>query len=121
MRALTGVGLPVFLILTVLLAGGASVAMGQALARAWRPRALVVVYALLLGAADRFLSFALFGAPLLSPVGYVVDTAVLLALALAAFQATRAWRLAMQYPWLYERVGLFGWRERAGKDGASAR
>jgi hypothetical protein len=112
MRDLTGASWQVFLVLTVGLAGGAGLAMGQSLARAWRPRALVVVYALLLGAADRFLVFALFQGPLLSFVGYLIDTAIVLALALAAYQATRAYRMVTQYPWLYERTGVFGWRER---------
>lgn len=118
MRDLTGASLPVFLVLTVLLAGGAGMAMGQALARAWRPRALVVFYALLLGGADRFLVFALFDGPLLSVTGYLVDTAVVMALALAAYQATRAHRMVTQYPWLYERAGTFGWRERRGTSGS---
>jgi hypothetical protein len=112
MRDLTGTSGLVFLVLTVVLAGGAAMAMGQALARAWRPRGLVIVYALLLGGAERFLAYALFQAPLLSVVGYLVDTATLLLLALAAFQATRAYRMVTQYPWLYERSGVFGWRER---------
>jgi hypothetical protein len=32
-------------------------------------------------------------------------------IASAAWRATRARRMTLQYPWLYERVGLFGWRE----------
>jgi hypothetical protein len=119
MRALTGASLPVFLLFTVLLAGGAGIAMGQAMARAWRPRALVVVYALLLGGGDRFLVLALFGGPLLSISGYLVDTTAVMALALAAYQATRAYRMVTQYPWIYERTGIFGWRERRHGSGAA--
>ena len=112
MQTLFGSSVPAFLFVTLLLAGGASIAMGQALARAWRPRALVVVYALLLGGADRFLVFALADGRLLSMPGYLLDTAVVMALAHVAYQATRAHRMVTQYPWLYERVGTFSWRER---------
>ena len=29
-----------------------------------------------------------------------------------AFRLTLARRVPLQYPWLYERRGLFGWREK---------
>ena len=60
----------------------------------------------------------LFGGALLSPVGYLIDAATLAAIGLFAFRFTRAYRMVSQYPWLYERSGLFGWRE---KDGAAPR
>jgi branched-chain amino acid transport system ATP-binding protein len=69
-------------------------------------------YALLLAAADRFLLYALFDGDLLSPSGFVVAFLVLAALCLLAWRVTRARRMVAQYPWLYERAGLFGWRER---------
>jgi hypothetical protein len=85
---------------------------GQALANAWQPQWQVVVYCLLLGLLDRFLGFALFGGPLLSVAGYLIDTAVLLAIGLFAYRFMRAYRMVSQYPWLYERAGLFSWREK---------
>jgi hypothetical protein len=108
-----------FLILTMGLFGPAAWMTGQALARNWRPVAQLPLYVLLLAAADRFLLYALFGASLLSPSGYVVAVIVLLAAAGASFRITRAARMVAQYPWLYERAGLFGWRARPPSDAAA--
>ena len=106
-----GSTLPVFLGLTVLLIGGAAWLSGQALARNWRPWWQMVLYGMLLGLADRFLSWGLFGGVLLSPGGYVVDSAVIVAIGLVAYRLTLAGRMAAQYPWLYRRTGPFTWRE----------
>jgi urea transporter len=97
----------------VLLFGFAAVMTGQALARTWRPAWQLVPYALLLALGARFISYALFDGELLSPGGYVLGAAVLLALAFAAFRATLARKMVAQYPWLYDRAGLFGWRDKA--------
>jgi hypothetical protein len=105
---------PVFIGVTVLFMGGCAFMTGQALATTWRRLWQVFPYALGLGLADRFLGFALFGGQLLSPGGYVTDAAVLVAIALAAYRLTQARRMASQYPWLVERTGLFGWRQRGG-------
>lgn len=104
--------LPVFIGVTMLFMGGCAFMTGLSVANTWRPLGQVLAYCLLLGAADRFLVFALFDGPLLNLGGYFLDTAVLTLIAAAAWQATRARRMTLQYPWLYERVGLFGWRER---------
>jgi hypothetical protein len=101
-----------FLVVTVVLFGGAAAVAGQALARNWRPVWQIGLYGLLLAAADRFLLFALFGAPLLSPGGYFAAAAILLVAAGTSFRVTRARRMVAQYPWLYERAGPFGWRGR---------
>ncbi len=103
-----------FVVITLVLMAGCAFMTGQAVAETWRPRWQTAFYVLLLGLADRFLSFAMFDGELLNPVGYVVDTAILMAVGVAADRATRARKMANQYPWLYERVGLFGWRERGG-------
>ncbi len=92
----------------------AAASMGRALARNWRPAWQVVLYALALAAGDRFLLYALFGGALLSPGGYAVAALVLAACAGAAYRVTQAGRMVAQYPWLYERAGWFGWRERRG-------
>ena len=107
-----GTSLSVFVLMTVILMGGAGFMTGQALAAAWRPVWQLFLYSLLLGGADRFLSFALFQAELLSLSGYLLDTAVIAAIAGIAFRLTRARRMVSQYPWLYERSGPFSWRER---------
>ena len=104
----------VFIGLTVVLCGAASWMMGQALALTWRPPAQLVPYAALLAAADRFGSFALFAGELLSASGFLLAWAVLGAIAFAAFRATQAAKMAQQYPWLFERAGPFGWRQKRG-------
>ena len=114
MHALTGdSSLGVSFGLTVVLFGAAAWMLGQALAMTWRPARQLVPYVLLLAAADRFGSFALFEGELLAPLGYVLAVVVLGAIALAAFLATRAGKMVQQYPWLFERRGPFAWRQRA--------
>ena len=102
--------LPVFIGLTVVGMGFAAFMVGQAVAQTWRPAWQAVVYCLLLGLADRFFGFALFGAPLASLTGYLIDATVLVAIGQIAFRLCRARRMVAQYPWLYRREGLFGWR-----------
>ncbi len=111
-QALLGGPPLVFLLLTVIFMGGCAAMAGQALARTWRPFWQVVPYALLLGGADRFLSFAMFHGELLSVAGYLRDSAVLLIFAASLYRATRASQMATQYPWLYKRSGPFHWRAR---------
>ena len=112
MDSLLGNTIPTFIGVTIVLAGGAGMLMGSALARTWRPFAQGVFYSALLGLAARFISFALFGGDLLSLSGYIIDTAVIALMAFVAYRATLARRMVAQYPWLYERAGLFGWRAR---------
>lgn len=102
----------VFFLFTMVLMGGTGFMTGQALAATWRPVSQAFGYCLLLGAANRFLVFALFGGPLLSVQGYILDTAVITAICLLGYRLTRVARMVRQYPWLYERSGLFGWRPR---------
>ena len=58
-------------------------------------------YAALLGFLDRFIHWSLFDGDLLSPAGYLLDTAVLIAIALVAYRITQATKMVRQYPWLY--------------------
>ena len=111
METVTGVSTTAFIGLTVVLMGGTGYLTGQAFAATWRPLWKVLPACLLLGAADRFLAFALFGGPLLSPLGYVVDSAVIVAAGVAAWRLTRVERMVTQYPWIFERAGLWRYRE----------
>lgn len=106
--------IPVFIGVTLVFMGGCAFMTGNALASTWRPPWQVLPYGLGLGLADRFLGFALFQGQLLSLTGYLLDSAILLAIALAAYRMTQARRMVMQYPWLYDRAGLFGWRSKEG-------
>jgi branched-chain amino acid transport system ATP-binding protein len=49
---------------------------------------------------------------LLSLTAYLVDTVVLIAIALISFRGTMAQKLVQQYPWRYERSGMLGWKEK---------
>ena len=102
----------VTLFLTIIFMGGCALMTGRGLANTWRPAWQVAPYALLLGLADRFLIYALFGGELLSADGLIAHTLILLLIALAAHQATKASRMVSQDPWMYERVLFFGWRRR---------
>ena len=105
-----GSSVPVFIALTLVLVGGAALLTGQALANTWQPAWKAVPYAVLLAAASRFLSYALFDGALLSVSGFVIDFIVLLAICLTAYRATKAGKMVSQYPWLYVRAGPFSWR-----------
>jgi len=112
MIAVLGTTLPVFIGVTLVLVGGAAFMTGQALSANWRPARQAVAYSLLLGLVDRFVIFSLFDGELLSLSGYVIGTAMIMTVALLSYRATRARTMVAQYPWLYERTGPFGWRER---------
>jgi hypothetical protein len=104
--------LGVFLLVTVVLGGGAAALAGRAVALTWRPWWQVVVYMLMLGAAVRFFHFALFEGTLLSIHYYAVDTVVCMAFGFAGFQAARARRMVAQYPWINEADGPLRWRRK---------
>lgn len=112
-RAVAGTSIWVFSAVTLVIMGFAAFSTGQAMAANWKPLRLVVFYTLLLGIADRFLTWALFQGALFSLSGYVLDTAVIAAIALVSYQATRASKMVSQYPWLYQRAGLFSWKEKS--------
>jgi hypothetical protein len=112
MEALLGTTLPVFIGVTFGLSGFAAYMTGQALATTWRPVSQVILYSLLLGLADRFLTWALFQGELLSLSGYLIDTFVIFVITWLSFRLTLVRRMTAQYPWVYERAGLFTWRER---------
>ena len=65
---------PELLFVTGILGGGAAWLSGHAIAGTWRPMWHVVGYMALLGAAIRFIHFAMFDAELVSPLSYLADT-----------------------------------------------
>jgi hypothetical protein len=111
MESITGTSFTVFIGLTVCLGGFCAYMTGNALASTWRPLWQLFPYMIVLGLADRFLSYALFQGHLLSLQAYVLDTIVIVFIALLAFLSTRASKMVSQYPWQYERTGLFAWKE----------
>ena len=105
-------GLWVFLLITLVLGGGAASVAGRAIAQTWRPLWHIPLYMLLLACTVRFLHFALFEEVLVSFKNLLVDFAVLLVLGLLGYRAMRAEQMATRYDWLYDRAGRFGWRRR---------
>jgi Domain of unknown function (DUF6867) len=97
---------------TGVIGGGAALMAGRAISMTWRPYWYVIAYMLLLGAAVRFLHFALFQGDILSLASYLIDTAYLVAVSSLSYRITRTNQMSRQYPWLYERTGPFSWRER---------
>jgi len=111
-EALLGSSITAFIWITVIILGFAAYMTGQAIANTWRPYWQLLVYCALIGGAARFFNYALGGGHLLSLSGYLVDVMVLTAIGSFAYQLNRARKMVSQYPWLYERTGLFGWRAR---------
>lgn len=115
------------LALTFILFGGAAALMGNAIADTWRPWWQNLAYGALLAVVDEFLGFALFDGPFfidslvssdggpLGPalLGYLFNVIVISAISLFVYRVTLARKMVSQYPWLYERTGLFSWREKS--------
>jgi hypothetical protein len=104
--------LGVFVLITIVLGGGAAALAGRAIAVTWRPWWQVAVYMLILGAAVRFLHFALFGGTLLSLHYYVIDSAICMALGFLGFRAARVAQMVAQYRWINEPNGWLRWRRK---------
>jgi hypothetical protein len=103
-----------FLILTVVLGGGAALMSGRALALGWRPWLQAVLYMVPLALAVRFFHWSLAGGTLVSIHYFTVDLLVLAALTLLSWRVTRASQMVTQYPWLYRRAGPLGWTDKSG-------
>ncbi|MCB1756444.1 MAG: hypothetical protein KDJ38_13035 [Gammaproteobacteria bacterium] len=109
-------GFASFLILTVVLGGAAAYMSGRAVARQWKSVGLLVFYCALLALAVKFLHFALFDGPLLSLKLLLIDFSVVLLIGLLGYRITRVNQMVTQYRWLYQRSGLFWWRNKPGTE-----
>jgi hypothetical protein len=103
---------PDFLLITLLLGGGAAYLVGRAVALTWRGLPSLGAYLVLLDCAVRFIHFALAHDTLLAPVSFVTDLAILLVIGALGFRVTRAAQISRQYPWLYQRTGPLTWKRR---------
>lgn len=101
-----------FVILTLVLGGGAALMTGRALAQSWRPASRAALYMLALGLAVRFFHYALAGGTLVSVRYYAIDTLILITFAVLAWRLTRAGQMVTQYPWLYRRSGPLSWTDQ---------
>jgi hypothetical protein len=103
----------VFLLVTVILGGGAATLAGRAIALTWRPWWQIVAYMLILGGAVRFIHFALFGGTLLSAHYYVADSAICLAFGCLGFRTARSAQMVTQYRWINQPNGPLRWRRKS--------
>lgn len=101
-----------FLLVTVVLGGWTAWMTGRAVALAWHPVARALLWSLPLAVGVRFIHFALFDGTFLSLHYYLVDLAVVAAVAALSHRHTRAGQMTRQYHWLYEPSGPLGWREK---------
>lgn len=113
MQELVGTSLGVFIGVTVVLIGGAAILTGRALADGWKAPLQVVFACFGLALADRFLIYALFHGELLHLTGFLINFAVLTAMALAAYRLTVVHKMVAQYPWRYERESLWSYRKKS--------
>ena len=104
--------LTVFFIVSVGLFGLTGYAIGQAIAKNWQSVWLIIWYSCLLGGFERFLLFALFEGELLSLMGYLIDTAMIIGFGLLGYRLALAKQMVRQYPWLYEQRGWLFWIKR---------
>ena len=102
----------VFLLVTIILGGGAAMLAGRAIATTWRPWWQVVAYGLILAGAVRFIHFSLYGGTFLSLHYYLVDASFSVAFSSLGFRAARAAQMVRQYRWLNEPDGLMRWRRK---------
>lgn len=85
---------------------------GKAAAEGWNGYLTVVVYTLLLGIAMRFLHYALFQGPFISPFYYILDVVILLVFSSAGFRIRRTRQMVQNYYWLYEPTSAFSFKKK---------
>ena len=102
-----------FVLVSLILGGGAAWLSGRAIAQTWRPLWQVFVYSLILGAVVRFIHFSLFGGTLLSGYYYMVDTILLMILGSLGFRAARVAQMLTQYRWINTPDGPLRWRRNS--------
>ncbi len=68
---------------------------------------------LLLGVANRLFHYFFIKDDPINLLSYVLQTAVLIGIALLAYRITLAQKMVAQYPWLYQRTGLLSWQKKS--------
>lgn len=106
-----------FLLVSLVMGGGAAWLTGQAVARGWSPYSHLVPYCVLLAVAVRFCHFALFEDHMFALAPTLVEFVFLFAVASLGFRALRRRQMTAQYGWLFVRTGPFSWRTRGETDG----
>jgi hypothetical protein len=85
---------------------------GKAVADGWENYSTVVIYTLLLGVVMRFLHYALFQGPFISPFFYAIDVVLLLVFSTIGFRMRRTRQMVQNYYWLYEPTSAFSWKKK---------
>ncbi|MGQ4273198.1 DUF6867 family protein [Terrihabitans sp. B22-R8] len=109
------IGLADFIIVTLVLGGGAAYMAGRAVANGWGPLWRAIVWMVLLAAAVRFVHFALFHGTLLSAQFYIVDFIILALAATLGHRLTRTRQMTRRYGWAIEPAGALSWRLKSGQ------
>ena len=104
-------GLFTFILITLVLGGAGAWATGRAIAKTWRPLAMLAPYMIFLSAGVRFLHYALYGEPLLSLPLFISAFIWTMAVGALGYRAMRAKQMATQYSWTYQSSGL-NWRAK---------
>ncbi len=104
------VGIADFIIVTILLGGGAAYMTGRAVAHGWEPLQRAIVWMIPLTAAVRFIHFALFHGTLLTPHYYLSDFVILAIAAALGHRITRYRQMTRRYAWAVEPQGFLSWR-----------
>ncbi len=92
-------GLWVFVLATLVIGGTAAFITGRAIAETWRPLWQLPLYVLLLGAAVRFLHYAVFQGPMLSLRNLITDLIALAILGTLGHWLARRRQMREQYGW----------------------
>ncbi len=88
---------------------------GRACAQTWRTYPQLLLYLIPLGAAVRFIHYALFEGTLLSLHYYLVDVIVLMVIGTIGYRYTRTKQMVRQYNWLYEKLHHLAGRQNNSK------
>jgi hypothetical protein len=87
----------VFILVSIVLGGGAAWLSARAVAQTWRPLWQALGAMFVLGGAVRFIHFALFEGQLTDIFAYGRDTGIAIVFAVAGFRTMRARQMAGQY------------------------
>ena len=91
-------GLFTFVLLTLVLGGLGAWATGRAMAQTWRPLAMLALYMVFLTAGVRFLHYALYAEPLLSPMLFISAYIWAMAIGTLGYRAMRATQMKFSAP-----------------------
>ncbi len=104
-----------FIIVTLILGGGAAIMAGRAVALSWEPLTRALLWMLPLACAVRFIHYAIFHGTLLSPRFFLVDLVTLLIATTIGHRLTRVRQMTERYAWRVAADGPLSWRLKSGE------